>query len=62
MINPLDLQSKTLRLGVDVGCLEHLGILRQAYPFDDHGVKPHDIKRKDHQNWASAQHLFQFKA
>lgn len=62
LINPLDLQTKPLCLGGDVACLEHLRIVQQAYPFDDHGVKPNDIKRKDHQHWASTQRLFQFKA
>ena len=57
LVNPLDSPVKTLQLGEDGAFHSHLGMIYNKYTLDEHGLKLEDVKRKDRQNWASAQRM-----
>jgi len=61
LINPLDSPVRVLQLGMDICCLEHVGLVYNSFKFDEHGLKLEDIHRIDRQNWASAQRICQQK-
>jgi hypothetical protein len=53
LVNPLDSPVKTMQLGEDVCCLEHIGHVYNKFTFNQHGLRLEDVKRTDRQNWAS---------
>ena len=59
LINPLDSPAKTLQLGMDVACIQHIEGIYNKFKLEEHGLKQEDIVRKDRQNWGSAQRICQ---
>jgi hypothetical protein len=59
LINPLDSHAKTLQLGMDVVCIQHIEGIYNKFKLEEHGLKQEDIVRKDIQNWGSAQRICQ---
>ena len=58
LVNPLDLQSKSLCLGEHAVTVGHMLIVTSQFQAHEHQCAERDIQRLDRQNWASAQALF----
>ena len=57
LINHLDHQSRSMRMGVNRVHLNHGREVYEKFEFVDHGLLSIDIDRDDKQNWRSAQRL-----
>lgn len=57
LLNPIDSNVRTLRLGGDLALHQHICQVFNRYTFDEHGLLQEDYERNDRQNWASAQRL-----
>ena len=57
LINHLDHQSRSMRMGVNLVHLNHVRAVYEKFEFIDHGLLSTDIERDDKQNWRSAQRL-----
>ena len=54
LLNPLDSNVKTLRLGADMALHQQVCQVFNRFTVDQHGLLQEDYDRKDRQNWASA--------
>ena len=57
LLNPLDSNVCTLRLGADMAMHQHICQVFNRFTVDEHGLLQEDYDKKDRQNWASAQRL-----
>ena len=55
LLNPLDSNVRTLRLGADMAQHQQICQLFNHFIVDEHGLLQEDYDRKDRQNWVSAQ-------
>ena len=57
LINPLDSNIRTLRLGGNLALHQHICQVFNRFTVDEHGLLQEDYDKKDRQNWAGAQRL-----
>ena len=57
LLNPLDHATRVLTMGPYLEHMNHLKLVHDVFPLDEHGLGSSDIERRDRQNWASVQKL-----